>query len=165
MFFGCFFAHFFHWRSCSLQDSSGFQLVLSHSVWSLTVPCRQRSTFLETYTIYIITELQFVPRYIFGIYLILVVLLVDRSFFLCLLSSPIDSPMISPLTRNSPHGMNSWFATNPWRSKKTMPWWLCWMTKQNVVSSNMADTPLSFGSPGIGCKTPIGERIDVYHLD
>ena len=30
------------------------------------------------------------------------------------------------------------------------------MTKQNVLSSNMAATPLSFGSPGIGCKPIIG---------
>ena len=47
---------------------------------------------------------------------------------------------------------NSWFATNPWRYKKTIAWWPCWMTKQKVLSSNMAATPLSFGSPGIGCK-------------
>ena len=49
----------------------------------------------------------------------------------------------------------SWFATNSWRSKKTMAWRPCWMTKQNVLSSNMAATSLSFGSPGIGCKPRI----------
>ena len=36
-----------------------------------------------------------------------------------------------------------------------MAWRPCWMTKQNVLSSNMAATPLSFGSPGIGCKPRI----------
>ena len=30
------------------------------------------------------------------------------------------------------------------------------MTKQNVLSSNMAATQLSFGSPGIFCKPRIG---------
>ena len=37
-----------------------------------------------------------------------------------------------------------------------MAWRPCWMTKQNVLSSNMAATPLSFGSPGIGCKPRMG---------
>ena len=42
---------------------------------------------------------------------------------------------------------------SPWRSKQTMPWQPCWMTKQKVLSTNMAATPLSFGSSGIaGCK-------------
>ena len=33
-----------------------------------------------------------------------------------------------------------WFATNPWRSKKTTVWRPWWMTKQKVLSSNMAAT-------------------------
>ena len=38
------------------------------------------------------------------------------------------------------------------------------MTKQNVLSSNVAATPLSFGSPGIGCKPRIVSRLN-YNLE
>ena len=44
---------------------------------------------------------------------------------------------------------NFWIATNPWRSKQTMVWQTCWMTKQNVLSSNMAATPLSLDLQGL----------------
>ena len=65
-----------------------------------------------------------------------------------------------PLFHNHPppHPLHSWFASNPWRSKKTMAWRPYWMTKQNVLSSNMAATPLSFGSPGICCKPRMAWR-------
>ena len=36
-----------------------------------------------------------------------------------------------------------------------MAWQPCWMTERFVLSSNMAATPLSFGSPGIDCKPRI----------
>ena len=48
--------------------------------------------------------------------------------------------------------------------KKTIAWRPCWMTKQNVLSSNMAATPLSFGSPGIGCKPRIVSRLNYNFL-
>ena len=59
--------------------------------------------------------------------------------------------------------INSWFAANPWRSKTTMAWRPCCMTKQNVLSSNMAATPLSFGSPGMGCKPRIQNLLRLNH--
>ena len=43
-----------------------------------------------------------------------------------------------------------------------MAWRPCWLTKQSVLSFNMAAT-LSFGSPGIGCKPRI-PRIGSYEL-
>ena len=36
------------------------------------------------------------------------------------------------------------------------------MAKQKVLSSNMAATPLSFGSLGIGCKPPICKSSSDY---
>ena len=40
----------------------------------------------------------------------------------------------------------------------------CWMTEPFVSSSNMAAIPLSFGSPGIGCKPPIISSDELGHI-
>ena len=72
------------------------------------------------------------------------------------------TPLGAPCT-----GTYRWFATNPWRSKKTMAWRPCWSTKQKVLSTNMAT---SFPGPllhvpgsSLGCEEERPWEQDCQH--